>query len=132
MRSEKSRAPEVDAYIAAFPPEVRARLSVVRDLIRSLVPEATEVISYGIPTFDLHGHLVHFAGYARHIGFYPTSSGIEHFRDRLTGYKSARGSVQFSHDEPLPVDLIREIVLFRKTENQDKSSQKQSHSAPQR
>ncbi len=125
MKNEWNPAPGIDAHIAAFSPEIRARLVVVRELIRSLVPEATEVISYGIPTFDLHGHLVHFAGYARHIGFYPGASGIEHFQDRLAGFKFARGSVRFPHDAPLPLDLIRDIVLFRRAENLDRIALKE-------
>ena len=86
----------------------------MRALIRASAPDATETISYAIPTFDLNGrHLVHFAGYERHIGFYPGARGIEMFKDELTPYKSAKGSVQFPLAGPLPADLIRRMVRSR-------------------
>jgi uncharacterized protein YdhG (YjbR/CyaY superfamily) len=108
----------IDDYIAGFHPETRKELEDVRTLIRSAAPGATETISYAIPTFDLNGHhLVHFAAYAKHIGFYPTSSGIEAFRDELKPHKSARGSVRFPLGQPLPMDLIRRIVEFRVRES---------------
>jgi uncharacterized protein YdhG (YjbR/CyaY superfamily) len=111
-------ATSIDAYIAAFPPETQQALQQVRGVIRGLAPDATETISYSIPTFDLNGrHLVHFAGYAKHIGFYPIPSGIEAFKEELSSYKQGRGSVQFPLDEPLPLDLIRRIVEFRVSEN---------------
>jgi uncharacterized protein YdhG (YjbR/CyaY superfamily) len=79
-----------------------------------MAPEATETISYAIPTFDLNGkHVVHFAGFAHHVGFYPSPSGIEAFASELEGYKRGRGSIQFPLDEPLPVDLIRRMVALR-------------------
>ncbi len=104
----------VDAYIAGFPAETRQVLQRLRAVVRSVVPEAVETISYGIPTFDLNGtHLVHFGGFARHVGFYPTPSGTEAFQAELAGYKSGKGSVQFKLGEPLPEDLVRTIVEFR-------------------
>ncbi len=109
----------VDAYIAQFPPETRKRLSQLRRLIRACAPEATETISYSMPTFDLNGrHLVHFAGYANHVGFYPTGSGVDAFREELKPYVSGRGSVQFPLDQPLPLGLIRRVVEFRVRETQ--------------
>jgi uncharacterized protein YdhG (YjbR/CyaY superfamily) len=85
-----------------------------RAVIAAVAPDATETISYAIPTFNLNGtHLVHFAGYERHIRFYPTPSGIAAFRDELRPYKSAKGSVQFPLGQPLPADLIRRITAFR-------------------
>ena len=98
-------------------------LEELRALIKASAPDATETISYAIPTFDLNGrHLVHFAGYAKHIGFYPTGSGIEAFKDELQPYKSAKGSVQFPLGRPLPTDLIRRIVEFRVQENMGTTS----------
>lgn len=110
----RSTATSIDEYIAEFPAETQRVLNEMRTLIRICAPDASETISYAIPTFDLNGrHLVHFAGYAHHIGFYPTSSGIEAFKSELAPYRSARGSVQFPLGEPLPTDLIRRMVEFR-------------------
>jgi len=110
----------IDEYIARFEGAENKKLIEIRELIRSLVPEAKEKISYGMPTFDLYGNLVHFAGFSHHIGFYPAPSGIENFESRIAKYKHAKGSVQFPLDEPLPVDLIRDIVEYRKKENEKK------------
>lgn len=104
----------VDEYIARFPEATREALGEVRDLIRGIAPDATETISYAIPTFDLNGvHLVHFAGYAHHIGLYPTPVGLESFADDLREFKTGKGSVQFPLGEPLPMDLIARIVRYR-------------------
>lgn len=112
--TNRSTATTIDGYIAEFPPEVRHALEEVRAIIRAAAPGATETISYAIPTFDLEGkHLVHFAGYDRHIGLYPTPSGLEAFKDEFAGYKSGKGSVRIPLGEPLPSDLIRRIVEFR-------------------
>lgn len=115
---------EVDEYIAGFPLEVQAKLQTMRELIREIVPQAEEKISYKMPTYALHGNLVHFAGYAKHIGFYPAPSGIEAFKQELSAYKGAKGSVQFLLDQPLPEALIRRIVAFRVKENEEKARQK--------
>ena len=110
----RSSAETIDEYIAEFPPETQAKLQELRALIKSLAPDATEIIAYAIPTFDMGGkHLVHFAGYARHIGLYPTPSGMVAFAEELEGYKTGKGTAQFPLDQPLPVDLIRRIVEFR-------------------
>ncbi len=107
-------ASSIDEYIAEFPEATRQILTQMRELIREISPDAIETISYAIPTFDLKGrHLVHFAGYDHHIGFYPTGSGGEAFRDEFSVYKTGKGSVQFPLDQPLPVDLIRRVVEFR-------------------
>ena len=107
-------AGSIDGYIAGFPPKTQVLLQEVRDLIRTTAPDATETISYAIPTFDLNGkHLVHFAGFPKHIGFYPIPSGMEAFKEELAPYKQGKGSVQFPLDQPLPLDLIRRIVEFR-------------------
>jgi uncharacterized protein YdhG (YjbR/CyaY superfamily) len=110
----------IDEYIAGFPPEVQAILENIRAIIRECVPEAQEAIRYQMPTFILHGNLVHFAAFQKHIGFYPVPSGIEKFREELAAYKGGKGSVQFPLDQPIPYDLIRRIVAFRVTENRAK------------
>ena len=113
----RSTATTIDEYVAGFPAETQKALGEVRVLIAAAAPGATETISYAIPTFDLRGrHLVHFAAFTRHLGLYPTSSGIAAFTDELASYKRAKGSVQFPLDQPLPLDLIRRIVEFRVAE----------------
>mgnify|MGYP006311042041 FL=1 len=114
MMSEKKKPTNIDEYIEPFPQKVREILQKVREMIHALAPDAVEAMSYGIPTFKLQGkNLVHFAGYQKHIGFYPTPSGIEHFADQLSGYESAKGSVKFPLNQPMPFDLIQEMVEFR-------------------
>jgi uncharacterized protein YdhG (YjbR/CyaY superfamily) len=108
----------IDAYIAGFPERIRLLLTEMRTAIRESAPDATEKISYRIPTFDFHGALVHFAANKHHIGFYPTPSGIRAFREELRPYKTTTGTVQFPFDQPLPLDLIRRITAFRVLENQ--------------
>lgn len=119
----RSTSGSIDEYIADFPPATQAVLQEVRALIRAAAPDATETISYAIPTFDLNGkHLVHFAGYATHVGFYPIPSGMEAFKEELKQYKQGKGSVQFPLDQPMPADLIRRIVEFRVEENARRSA----------
>ena len=116
-------ANSIDEYIAEFPAETQKMLKELRALIKESAPGATEKISYAMPTFDLNGrHLVHFAGFAKHIGFYPVPSGIEAFKEELKPYKSGKGSAQFPLGQPMPVDLIRRIVEFRVEENTRKAS----------
>jgi uncharacterized protein YdhG (YjbR/CyaY superfamily) len=106
---------DVDEYLQDFSSEVRQRLDSIRATIRAAVPEASETISYAIPTYKLKGkNLVHFAGYARHIGFYPGGRPLEAFAAELKGYKTSKGTVQFPHDRPLPLDLVTRIVEFCK------------------
>ena len=115
--ANRSAATSIDEYIAEFPPQTQNALREMRALIKSAAPDASETISYAIPTFDLNGHLVHFAGFKRHIGFYPTGRGVEEFADELGPYKSGKGSVQFPLGQPLPAELIRRIVERRVEEN---------------
>ena len=110
----------VDEYIMQFPQQVQRILQEMRRLIKDIAPEAEEKISYQMPTYYLHGNLVHFAAYKNHIGFYPTPSGIEAFKEELSSYKSAKGSVQFPINRPIPFDLIRKIVAFRAAKNRSK------------
>jgi uncharacterized protein YdhG (YjbR/CyaY superfamily) len=117
LEVEKGRPTTIDEYIAQFPEEVQRVLVRVREAIRESAPGAVEKISYQIPAFTLNGPLVWFAGYKHHIGFYPKGSGIEAFKEELSEYKPAKGSVQFPLDKPIPYELIRRIVRFRVEEN---------------
>ncbi len=113
--AKRSTATSIDEYIAEFSPEVQEALEEVRTVIGTAAPEATERISYAIPTFDLNGrHLVHFAGYAKHVGFYPGAATVgEVFEEELRSYKRGKGSVQFPLSRPMPTDLIRRMVEYR-------------------
>ncbi|MEQ9304368.1 MAG: DUF1801 domain-containing protein [Marinoscillum sp.] len=109
---------EVDQYISNFSPEIREKLEEIRAIIKEEIPEETkEIMNYGIPTFTLNGNLIHFGGFKKHIGFYPTPAAINAFQSELSNYKGAKGSVQFPLDEPLPEELIRKIVKYRVEEN---------------
>ena len=104
----------MDAYIASVPKEVQSILEEIRQTIRKAAPDAVEAISYQIPTFKLNGNnLVHFAAWKDHVGFYATPSGNAAFRKELSKYKVAKGSIQFPIDEPIPFDLVTNMVLFR-------------------
>jgi uncharacterized protein YdhG (YjbR/CyaY superfamily) len=124
MTTNKTTPKDMDEYIAGFPEDVQEILQKVRMTIREAAPEAEETINYQIPTFTLKGNLVHFAGYKKHIGFYPAPSGIEKFENELSAYQGAKGSVKFPLDEPIPYDLITKIVAFRVEENLEKAAAK--------
>lgn len=114
----------IDEYIAQFSPHIQEILQKLRKVIKEVAPDAQEKISYQMPTFVLHGNLVHFAAFKNHIGFYPTPSAIEAYKDELAKYKGGKGSVQFPIEEPIPYELISEIVKFRAFENLKKAEEK--------
>lgn len=114
----------IDEYIESFPIDVQDMLQTLRRTIKNSAPKAVEAISYQIPTFKLHGNLVHFAAYKNHIGFYPTSSPVKVFAKELTPYKTSKGAIQFPIGEPLPLALVRKIVKFRVKESAEKAKRK--------
>ena len=103
----------IDEYIAAYPKHVRVQLETIRTAIRRSAPGAEETITYQIPTFRLNGNLVHFAAYKNHIGFYPTSSGIEAFKEELSRFGTSKGTIRFPLDKPIPIALVKRIVKYR-------------------
>jgi uncharacterized protein YdhG (YjbR/CyaY superfamily) len=111
---------DIDEYISGYPIETQKLLEQLRATIRKVAPQAEEVISYAMPAFKWNGMLVWFAGYSKHIGFYPGASGIKAFKKELSIYKGAKGSVQFPLDKPLPLRVITKIVKFRVNENLQK------------
>lgn len=113
-------AENVDAYIADFPIKVQKLLEQIRSTIKKAAPKAEETVSYAIPTYKLNGMLVHFAGYANHIGFYPGAGCIAAFRHELADYKTSKGTVQFPLDQPMPLRLVTKIVKFRVKQNLEK------------
>ena len=126
MAATRKQFKSMDEYIDEFPEDVKRILNELRQTIKEVSPEAEETISYQIPTFTFNGNLVHFAAFEHHIGFYPTPRGMEAFKEELSRYKGAKGSVQFPIDEPLPLPLIRRIVEFRVKENRERKSKKKS------
>ncbi|MCA9866382.1 MAG: DUF1801 domain-containing protein [Anaerolineae bacterium] len=118
METEQKPPQTIDDYIARYPEDVQAILQQIRQTIHEAAPEATEAISYQMPTFKLHGNLVHFAAFKNHIGFYPVPSGIKVFQDELSAYVQGKGSVQFPLNQPMPYDLISRIVKYRVGEAQ--------------
>ena len=125
MKFDSAAPHDIDTYIADWPPEAQAMLRQMRATIRKVVPTATEAIKYGLPTFVFAGqNLVHFGAFQRHVSFFPTSSPIRQFRDKLTPYRTARGTVQFPLGTKLPLGLIRRMVQFRVTEERARKLQK--------
>jgi len=117
MEIKKKQIRTIDEYIATFPESIQEILQNIRQAIKESAPQAQEAISYRIPTFKLNGNLVHFAAFKDHIGFFPTSSGVDAFQKELSGYETSKGTIRFLLDKPIPFDLIRKIVKFRVKEN---------------
>ena len=124
MKTNQTAPGNIDEYIAGFPHDVQAILEKIRVTIRKAAPDAEETINYQIPTFVLKGNLVHFAAFKKHIGFYPTPTGMEKFKDELSIYEGAKGSVKFPLDKPMPFGLISKIVKFRVKENMERAEAK--------
>lgn len=113
MNKPMNKAASVDAYIKGFSPSTRKLLEQMRKTIRKEAPGASEKISYGIPTFFLNGNLVHFAGYDRHIGFYPGGAALDTFKKEVSAFETSKGTIRFPLDKPLPTALIAKIVRAR-------------------
>jgi uncharacterized protein YdhG (YjbR/CyaY superfamily) len=119
MASTKSKPRTVAAYIQAAPRESREKLREMRACIRRAAPGAEESLKWGMPAFSHERILVMFAGFRHHVGFYPTPSALKAFKKILSKYKTAKGSIQFPLEKPLPTALIRKITLFRVQENKE-------------
>jgi len=119
---KSKKAPNnIDEYILLFHPDIQVLLNEIRETIREKAPNAKETINYQIPTFTLNGNLVHFAAFKNHIGFYPTPSGINIFKEELTNYKTSKGSIKFPLKKPIPYELIAKITAFRVKEQIEKT-----------
>jgi uncharacterized protein YdhG (YjbR/CyaY superfamily) len=127
MSTEKVTPKTIDEYIAGFPKDVQEILEKIRMTVRKAAPEAQETIKYGMPTFTLNGNLVYFAAFKKHIGFYPPPTGLEKFKNELSAYAGPKGSLIFPLDQPIPYDLIREIVVFRVKENLERAEAKRKN-----
>lgn len=121
-----SKSPtSIDEYISDFPEEIQYLLNQVRSTIKQAAPDAEESIGYGMPAYKTYGKpLVYFAGFKNHIGFYATPTGHAEFAAELSKYKQGKGSVQFPIHQPMPLELIAQIVEFRVIENQEKAKAK--------
>jgi len=124
MRANPVVPEDIDAYIAAFPVQIQAVLQVMRATIRQAAPDATEKISYRIPTFVQHGNLVHFAAFTNHLGFYPGASAIAEFRDQIAAYPTSKGALQLPLSVDIPVALITAMSRFRVGENLARAGRK--------
>jgi uncharacterized protein YdhG (YjbR/CyaY superfamily) len=124
MEENKITFESIDEYISKFQPEIQEKLKKLRQVIKESAPDAKEKISYQIPTFVLHGNLVHFAAFKNHIGFYPAPTGIDAFKQELSEYKGSKGAIQLPIDKPLPYELISRIVKYRVIENIKKAEGK--------
>lgn len=117
MEEKKQVCQSIEEYITQFTPEISKRLIEIRAVINENAPEATEKISWGMPTFDLYGNLIHFAAFKNHIGIYPGDKAVDIFKDKLMDYKTSKGAIQLPNSKPVPLDLIKEIVEYRVKEN---------------
>ena len=125
MSTNQTAPATIDAYIAAFPPEVQALLQQIRQVIHNTIPNLGETISYGMPTFTLNGkYLVYIAAYKKHIGLYPAPTGVEEFQEAVSQYGAGKGTLKFPLDQPIPFDLVRSIVQFRAREQGEKAAAK--------
>jgi uncharacterized protein YdhG (YjbR/CyaY superfamily) len=124
MKAESAVPKDIDDYIAGFPAEVRELLEQMRAAIKNAAPQAEEKISYRMPAFFLNGNLIYFAAFKNHIGFYPGAGAVESFKQELSVYRGAKGSVQLPLDRPIPSDLIEKIVKFRIEENRKRAEAK--------
>jgi uncharacterized protein YdhG (YjbR/CyaY superfamily) len=109
-----------DEYISSFPEDIQVLLGKMRQVIHDAAPEASEAISYAMPTFKMNGNLAHFAAYKNHIGFYPTPSAIVAFNKELSPYETSKGTIRFPLDKPLPFGLVERMVRFRVNEVSDR------------
>lgn len=120
METPQEKIETIDQYIQGFPKDIQSIMLQVRHTIRTAAPEAKETISWGMPTFRMKKILVHFAGHNHHLGFYPWPETIEVFKERLTGYKTSKGAIQFPYNQPIPLGLITDMVLYRLERLNDK------------
>jgi uncharacterized protein YdhG (YjbR/CyaY superfamily) len=110
----------IDEYIETFEPKIQKTLNEIRNFIKNEVPQASEKISYGMPTFFLDGNLIHFAAFKNHYSFFPSPSGINEFEKEIAPYRSGKGTLRFSMEQPIPYEIIRKVIQYRVAENLNK------------
>ena len=119
--TKKTIPKTVDDYIQSFPAGERSRLEKIRQIIKVTAPKAEELISYGIAGYIYKGMLIYFAGFKNHVSVYPAPRTVEPFKKELAAYDGGKGTVQFPHDKPLPLDLVKRIVKYRMKANEEKA-----------
>jgi uncharacterized protein YdhG (YjbR/CyaY superfamily) len=122
MTIKISRPVSVSEYINIAPKEAQKKLREMRAAVRASAPGATESLKWGMPAYSYKRILVTFAGFKHHVGLYPTPSALVAFKKELTKFKTAKGSIQFPLEKPLPLALIRKIVKFRVKESKEKDA----------
>lgn len=111
----------IDEYISQYPPEIQEKLKQMRSVIKNTIPDSLEKISWNMPTFFIDkGSIVYFGAFKNHIGFFPTPSGVEKFKDELIDYKTSKGTIQFPYSKPIPETLVAKITKFRYLEVENK------------
>lgn len=118
---QQQKPATIDAYIAGFPIDVQEKLEIIRKAVKEAAPNASEAIKYAMPTFVLNGNLVSFAAWKNHIGFYPVPLQEDSFKAALSVYKSDKGTAKFPLNEPMPIELIKKIVVFWVKRNEEKA-----------
>ncbi|MBS1751246.1 MAG: DUF1801 domain-containing protein [Bacteroidetes bacterium] len=126
--SRAVRFSTVDEYISSFEGRTKLLLEELRTVIRMAAPKTEELISYNMPAIKQHSVLVYYAGYEKHIGFYPTGGPVQVFKNELTKYKTSKGAIQFSLDKPIPKLLVKKIVKYRISEDAEKADRKKKKS----
>ena len=122
-----SQSKNVDEYIEEAPEHLRERLVKMRYHIQKAAPDAQESISYMMPAYKYHGALVYFGWHNKHIGFYGAGSAMEGIEDIVSPYRTSKGTMQFSHDAPIPYDVVEKVVLYRVKENLARKAAKEKN-----
>jgi uncharacterized protein YdhG (YjbR/CyaY superfamily) len=127
MDSTRAKFKTVDEYLSTLPENTRHIVERLRKTIKQAASQSEELISYNMPAFKFNGMLVWYAAYKEHIGFYPTSSAIEVFKDELAGYKTSKGAIQFPIEKAIPTTLVKNIVKYRVKENIERVKAKEKN-----
>lgn len=133
MPMRKKQFETMDEYIRSFPEPVRTTLEKVRKTVRDVAPEATEAISYQIPTFKINGkYLVYFAAWKQHIAMYPIPLGTEAFQNEIAPHRTGKGTLRFPMDRPIPWALVKRLVKFHMREREEKQPTRRKNQAASR
>lgn len=116
----------VDEYIATFPADIQHLLEQLRATVTQAAPAAVETIKYGMPTYVLDGNLVYFAAFKNHLSFFAAPTSVQAFKEQLATYKTGKGSIQLPFDQPLPLELIGQMVAYRIRQNAEKRRVKEA------